>query len=406
MPECEIKKEETPQETLPGGEAPEEEPVKFSVNPPNGFQNLSEASIDKIVEHLAKGSYVIDKYVEGVKLAHNILMKYYPDSCSSEECEKSLEILSNFRSTLAEEKASIANDEVKKIFAYHLETCNSAMSPLFSESMDTNDVTVEESELNNLVKKFPKVTMKNVREISQLTNPVFRQRGKILEDIKNVCEEMDAMDAAFITDMLKFSEQREQEVWSFLTGNKDKVVQYFDQFGPSEVVALSSYKCEVDVVLKKMADCQKNWSVAGAHLEKKTSSPSCLVLGPALDEIDNPNDLAIEAPSTRAALSQSIDDCRKKIDNVSPNVVSVIKDALQPEDQASYNYIFDYVPTVLAKGPSKPLVPEEKVYVGYHLSKVKAIAGKISNMGWAKRVLTGQFVFRESNRGRFRGGRW
>jgi len=242
----------------------------------------------------------------------------------------------------------------------------------------------------------------------QMSYQASRQKNKLIEELKEVKAKMEAVDSKLSADLLKYGSQKERETWAFLIDNTLKLCELSAQLGPAEVITLVSCKKEVEMMLEKMDTCSKNWEEAGAHMEKKSTAMSSLVLGPPLGEMEKPEDEAQHALPTRTAFHQALEEQKKKVEGGVDVVKRFVQSSVPSEYMESYDFVFNYLIKALCKGASKPLVPEEKVYLGYHFGKAKKVVQKISNLSFAKRVMDGTYIFKDQlphrNRGGYRGG--
>jgi len=374
-------------------ETAEKSAQTFSIKSPANAAHLDAESINKITEHLSKGKYVIDKYYEGLEKAHKILVEYYPQDFDK-EFEASMECVKNFKETLQSEKLGL-DDHTKLVFAQHLLTCNKSLHMLFEEPDDV-EVKSQDCDLQEILKKAPKVSMNEINDMCQMSYQASRQKNKLIEELKVTKATMESVDSVLSTDLLKHGSEKERETWAFIMDNTSKLCELSAQLGPAEVITLMSCKKEVEKILQKMETCTKNWEAAGAHLEKKSPALSSLVLGPALGEdMGDPGEEAEHALPTRTAFHQALEEQRKKVEGGADVAEKFIKSSVSAADMESYNFVFNYLLQALCKGASKPLVMEEKVYLGYHYGKTKNIVRKISNLSFAKRVIEGSYVFKD-----------
>merc|ERR1712034_60348 len=65
------------------------------------------------------------------------------------------------------------------------------------------------------------------------------------------------------------------------------------------------------------------------------------------------------------------------------------------EDLLSFNYIVNDLEVLIGKHQSKSLMKEEKMYIGYHLSKVRPYVSKITDLHNTKTILEGSYEFHE-----------
>jgi len=373
-------------------EAKEPEKV-FTLEMPEDTEGISEEAVEVTVKTLSRGKVAILKYVEAIKRMYDIITAIYPDLDRAAQ-NASLTILKDFSDeiTTSEHTKVTLTEEVKKVFAYHVEVCKKG-TKIFEPTPTSDKAEPDENLVLKLFKKAPKLSVDKVNEVINKGAKIMKEKQALLDGLNDLNVKMQIVDNALCT-LLVESNTEERHAWQFFQENSDKIIELFPLLGAPELVILQSCKDIGNKVLDKMSICRKNWTSLGTQITEKSPTVSNLVSGPLVtaDQLAEKKNLTTLAPETRSTLINVISGIKKKTSN---NVTDYVKSHMSPDDLESFNYIANDLEGLMGKRTSKSLCKEEKMYVGYHLSKVRPYVQKITELHQTKTVLEGSYPFHE-----------
>jgi len=247
--------------------------------------------------------------------------------------------------------------------------------------------------VQKLFKKAPKLSVDKVNDVINKGAKLMKEKQSLLDGLNELNEKMQIVDNALCT-LLVESNSEERQAWQFFQENSDKIIELFPLMSGPELVILETCKDIGNKVLEKMTICRKNWTSLGTQITDKSPSVSNLVNGPLVtsDQLAEKKNLMTLAPETRSTLLNVITGIKKKIAN---NVTEYVKKHMTGEDLLSFNYIVNDLELLIGKHQSKSLQKEEKMYIGYHLSKVRPYVSKITDLFNTKTILEGSYEFHE-----------
>jgi len=375
------------------------EPPEFALPLPEDLSQVSEEEMKKTEDLLVKGKFVADKYFNEVGLIRGRFTDRF-----GEQHEESYTVLQEFMEKIKGKRIKF-DDDTRKSFAYHIEVCKQAIPELFET--DVNMEVTKEVDLATLLKKAPRLTLDTLNEMIAAGPKVVKDKQSLLKELTELVEKVKGLDLSFRHSLADMLLREDKECWLFLFDNFDAIVSLFDQFGKSELVLLGMCKTAALKVIEFLDTCNENWAALGEVLEEKSTAVSTVVCGPSVpkDELENHKDLMEHCTSSRSSVHQTISDLRRKEGGADPVAVKFIKTTMSDNELVSYNFVLKELAQRLGKAMVKIFVPEEKIFVGYHLSKVKPIVEKMSELAMSRKLLEGRYIFKDHQHGKWHDNR-
>jgi len=385
----EAKDDDTVEETKADDKTPKEK--EYTIAMPEDIDGISEESLEKTVKALGRGKVAVLKYVDAIKRAYDIIATMFPGEIKGAQ-NKSLAVLQEFTEETKGVSRVKLSDETKKAFAYHVEVCKTGMPTLFEETAAVTESKEEpeETPVQKLFKKAPKLSVSKVNDVVNRGGKIMKEKKSLLNDLNDLNSKMQIVDNLLCIQLAEANPD-EKRAWQFFQENADQIIELFPTLGVTELVILDFCKSVGQAVLEKMTICRKNWTSLGSQLKVKSPSVSNLVNGPLVtpDQLAANKSLSPVTAETRSTLLNVVSGINKKVDN---NITGIYKSLMSKEDAESFNYIVNDLVVLIGKQQSKSLLPEEKLYIGYHLSKVRPYVSKISDLNMTKNVLEGNFA--------------
>jgi len=378
--------------------AEEEKPKEkeYIMEMPGNVEGITEEAVEKTIKSLKRGKIAVLKYVEAVKRAYDITAAMYPDQTRDPAQEASLTVLTDFKEEV--NKGLMVNkmsDENKKAFAYHVEVCKSAVPKLFEEAAVVAEMKDEpaETEVQKLFKKAPTFSIATINTLISRGAKVVKEKKSLLKELNDLNMKMQIVDNLLCLQLVEANTD-EKKAWQFFQENTDQIIELFPSLEQTELVILDFCKDIGNRVLEKMSICRKNWTSLGSQLTSKSPSVSSLVDGPLVtaDLLAANKSTVPFTAETRSTLLNVLGGILKKVNNDSAGIV---KNLMSKEDLESYNYIVNDLVVLIGKQTNKALLPEEKLYIAYHLNKVRPYVTKIGDLNTAKTVLEGNYTYHD-----------
>jgi len=375
-----------------GDDATEEDKKEkeYTVDMPDNIDGIPDEAVEKTQKALERGKIAVLKYVEAIDRACEVIKAMFPDVTRDAQ-EASLTVLKEFKEEVKTVPKLKLSDETKKAFAYHVEICKTGMPNLFEEPAEAETKEEpQETDVQKLFKKAPKLSVGAINDVINRGSKIVKEKKTLLNDLNDLNTKMQIVDNLLCLQLVEPNPD-EKKAWQFFQENADQLLEVFPSLGATELVILDFCKTLGNKILEKMSICRKNWTTLGTQLPSKSPSVSSLVYGPVVTADMLSADKIVTA-ETRATLLNVVAGIKKKINN---NVTDYVKNLMSKEDAESFQYIVNDLEGMIGKQQNKPLVPEEKLYIGYHLSKVRPHVSRIAELNASKTVLEGNYVFHD-----------
>jgi len=221
-----------------------------------------------------------------------------------------------------------------------------------------------------------------INDVINRGSKVVKEKKALLNELTDLNTKMQIVDNLLCLQLVE-PNQDEKKAWQFFQENADQIIEIFPKLSATELVILDFCKNIGNTVLEKMSICRKNWTSLGSQLTSKSPSVSSLVNGPIVtpDLLTANKNLIPLTAETRATLLNVVAGIKKKVNN---NSAGYVKSLMNKEDTESYNFIVNDLEVLIGKQHNKTLLPEEKLYIGYHLSKVRPYVSKIADLNTSK----------------------
>jgi len=360
---------------------------------PEDIDSAPADSLTKVTQTLAKGKFAIRHYVTNINKALDVMKDIDPGKVS-EEVKQAYETLKDFSTSLDSIKQLVLSDDTKKAFAFHVYIIRKGLPDMFAEGAAEKSAESDESVIKKMFSKVPYMSVEEAMEVAGNDKKVKEMKNTLLDEVKELNKNIEIMDGNLSR---KLVSPADLQLWTFYLDNSAKFEEYYSKFGPAELITLSSCTAIGRGVLEKMQSCRKNWTAAGANLETKSPSPTSLVSGPLVSK-DSLGD-TLPCANTSSAL-ELVKKIKKSLESSHASVLDLVKKSMSPEDLESLNFIQKDLEGLLHK-EKRDLLPEEKIYLSYHITKIEAHTKKMGELNVSRKILLGDYVFRDSNYQKF-----
>jgi len=381
-------KEEASEEMETEVKETEAKPAGPSLPLPEDIDSAPADFLTKTAQQLAKGKFTIRHYVNNINKTLDIMKDIDPGKVT-DEVKQAYETLKDFSTSLDPIKQLVLSDDTKKAFAFHVYIIKKGLPDIFVEGGVEKSGETDESVIKKMFSKVPYMSVEEAMEVAGNDKKVKEMKNTLLDEVKELNKNIEIMDGNLSR---KLVSPADLQLWTFYLDNNSKFEEYYTKFGPAELITLSSCIAIGKGVLEKMQLCHKNWTAAGANLETKSPSPTCLVSGPLVSKESLGDTLPCANTTSALELVKKI---KKNVDSTHASVLDYVKSSMSPEDLESLNFIQKDL-EILLKKETRDLLPEEKVYLSYHVTKIEAHVKKMGELNVSRKILLGDYVFKDS----------
>ena len=412
------KEDVTEEQDKSTNEDPKEEEV-LTLEMPESIVGVSDAAISEIMEVLTnKGKQAIMKNIEAAERTHEIMDEFFPKKITSNMLN-SLTALKSFQEKMntITFKADLLTDEIKLAFAQHIEVIKASLPEVFTEEEKPKEIeepAKNQSEVEILFGKLPRIAVENIKSFCTLNQISAKEKNKLKSEIHHLFIKMNEFNSTLTSQFLELNLET-AELYKFLLENGESVLNLFSKFTKAELIILFACKAAAEEILEKMSVAEENFTIIGQHLTNKSKAAGNLLYGPTItsDDVSTTEVFMKAAPETRSGIVKNIITGRKKLAKAG-SVINLLKKHMTPKELTSFEFVFDKLQGNLGKNSARALIPEEKVYIGYHFNNVWPFITQATDLGNAKRILDGSYHFtdysvrqpkpgKEDNKNRSRG---
>ena len=393
------------EETIENGmeEQDEEKVSEFHLDMPDDVDNMSLEAMEKTIEQIDKGKFVIEKYIGSIERAYDLITEIEHDAERfSDEHKLSLDTLKAFKEKIVDVRKLDLEAGTKLAFAYHIEMLKTAIPEIFTDDMETESKPDKEketpkSDVEKLFENAPTASVSRIKEIISEGPKILKNKAALLEELKNLHAKMQIADGNIISELLRISPNDDRLSWVFLMENFEKVTELYDQLGKTELVILDTCKKVGEKVFEKLSVCRSNWTAIGSKLERKSDGMSIIVCGPTTssDQYETIDSLK-RGPDSREVVARDLESLGLKIKGIDNRCTKFVLESVSETDKESYEFVTTKLPVILRKSSSrKPMVAEERIYINHHLGKAKDIVSKMITLNVTRAVMAGTFVYKD-----------